>query len=204
MLNVTAKLVSITDCLSFLSQSPTVIHFDNCHTTNQVMSNSVITDWLLHQSVWIGDATILATSWLSDAICLTIHLLPNLEPIHQSVPLIRYVSEQSPLSEHKYFRLILLFKSLLKTATHNPFPHSFHPSPNFSCTANKRQTTTCRQKENLLVKKQSRLRETLSKAITALDPLSHEAMIWNQNLQRSEEQGLKISLVGGWNRDIQN
>lgn len=61
-------------------------------------------------------------SWLSDTICLAIHLLPNLEPIHQSVPLIRYVPEWSPLSEHKYFRHILLSKSLLKAATHNPFP----------------------------------------------------------------------------------
>lgn len=52
--------VSVNHCLSFPSQSPTAIHFDNCHTASQVMWNSVITDWLLHQPVQVGDATILA------------------------------------------------------------------------------------------------------------------------------------------------
>lgn len=122
MPNVIAKLVSITGCLSFPSQSPTVIHFDNCHTANQVMWNSIITDWLLHQPGWVGDASVSAGSWLSHTICLTTHLLPNLEPIHWSALLIRYASEQPPPLKNSYFwNIPLHFRSLLKI-TPNPFP----------------------------------------------------------------------------------
>lgn len=63
MPSVIAKLVSITGCLSFPSQCPTVIHFDNCHTANQVMWKSITTDWLLHQPGWTGDGSASAGSW---------------------------------------------------------------------------------------------------------------------------------------------
>lgn len=123
MPNVIGKLVSITGCQSSPSQRPTVIHFDNCHTADLVMWNSIITDWLPHQPGWRGNAIVSAGSWCSHTICLTTHLLPSSEPIHWSAPQIRSASEWPPPTKHSYFwNMPLHFKSLLKITTPNPFP----------------------------------------------------------------------------------
>lgn len=119
--NVTAKLVSITGCLSFPSQCPTVIHFDNCHTANQVVWKSIITGWLLHQPGWVGDGFASAGSWspTSYVSLLTYAKLGthSLAQLHQKgVPLNGILCLSTVISDTDFYLL------LLKIMTPSPFP----------------------------------------------------------------------------------